>query len=266
MTECTSSVEPGVKMAFELTHKQGAGLITQHPTWREEAERDFRFKKYIKQHYDSWVDFALEQDHGDDIKPILVTGVHLTREFAMFAYTDNRTRMQCEFSAEVPTIASASVSVWGSWNTQGLVHSNCGPHYLPTQENQRPSEQNLIEQRPSEQSPSQQSPSQQSLSQQNPNEGPASRSQIPDGYDQCVFISYYKYHKPLGLVPRVVKAGAGPHQLPPRDPRNDGSTSNSDGDSVEADYPETGSPPSVIHNVPVVSPEKYLHYHCSRTR
>ena len=255
-------------MAFELTHKQGAGLITQHPTWREEAERDSRFKKYIKQHYDSWVDFAIEQDHGDDIKPILVTGVHLTREFAMFAYTDNRTRMQCEFSAEVPTVASVSVSVWGSWNTQGLVHSNCGPHYLPTQGNQHPSQQNLIEQGPREQSSNQRG-----LSQQSPNESPASRSQIPDGYDQCVFISYYKYHKPLGLIPRVIKAGAGPHQLPPRDPRDDdagrvvtGETSDSDEDSVEADYPETGSPPSVIHNVPVVSPEKCLHYRCSPTR
>ena len=259
-------------MAFELTHKQGASLITRHPTWREEAERDVRFKKYIAQHYDSWVEFALEQEHGDDIKPILVTGVHLTREFAMFAYTDNRTRMRCEFSAEVPTVASVSLSIWGSWNTQGLVHSNCGPRYLPTQGNQSPSQQNLIEQGPREQSPNQQSLNE-SLSQQSPDESLASRSQIPDGYNQCVFVRYYRYHKTLGLIPKVIKAGAGPHQLPPRGPRGDdargivtGETSNSDGDSTEADYSETDSPPSVIHNVPVVSPGNYLHYHCSRTR
>ena len=221
--EYASTVEPGARISFELTSKQGAALVTKYPTYREHVERGRRFVNYIKQHYESWVEFALEQDHPEDVKPILVTGVHLTREFATVAYSDNKTRMECEFSAALPAVASTSVSVWGSWQTPGLVHTNCGPH--PTRRSHRSSR------------------------------SPAPESEIPDEYTQCVFIRYYTIRKKL-FVPTVIKAGAGPHQLPKgdRDPSEEGVLS-VDG-STEVDYPETGSPgdmfDEVIHNVPTV--------------
>jgi len=116
-------VEPGARVAFALAHKQGAVLITKHPTYREDIERERTFENYIKRHYASWVDFAREHGYGENIRPVLVTGVDLTREFVTVAYTDNHTCMECEFSAAIPAVASASVSVWDrgvlrDWYTQ----------------------------------------------------------------------------------------------------------------------------------------------------
>lgn len=190
---------------------------------------------YIKQYYETWVDFAREQDHPEDVRPILVTGVDLTQEFATVAYSDNQTRMQCEFSAALPGIASTSVSVWGSWETPGLVHTNCGPY--PTQRSRGPSE------------------------------SPASESEIPDEYTQCVFISYYMVRKRL-FFPVILKAGAGPYQIPKGNHGDDESDEeglqvSSVGDSIEANYPEAGSPgdafEEVIHNVPTVGPRHLPH-------
>jgi len=215
-------------MAFELTRKKGAALITKRPTHREDIERERTFKTYVKQHYDSWVDFARELGHGDNIRPILVTGVDLTREFATVAYSDNQTRMECEFSAAVPGIASTSVSVSGSWHTQGLVHTNCGPH--PTRRSRSSSE------------------------------SPALESEIPDGYNQCVFLRYYKIRRRV-FIPTALKAGAGPHQLPEGNHEDDNSDEEglqvfSDDDPMEDDDPGTGSPgdatDEVVHNVPSV--------------
>jgi len=212
-------VEPGARIAFELTSKQGATLITKYPTYREDIERDRRFVNYIKQHYESWVDFAREQDYPEDVRPILVTGVDLTREFATVAYSDNRTRMECEFSATLPAVASASASVWGSWHTRGLVYTNCGPD--PTRRRHRLSESSAPE------------------------------SEIPDEYTQCVFIRYYTIRKRL-FFPTVIKAGAGPHELPKGGSGDDdlgeeGLQVLSVDDSTEVDVFD-----EVIHNVPTV--------------
>lgn len=233
LTEQSSPVEPGARIAFALTHRQGAVLITQRPTYREDIEKRGNFAKYIRQHYDSWVDFARERGYGEKIKPILVTGVHLTQEFAAAAYSNSRTRMECDFSVEVPAVASGSVSLWGSWSNPGLVHTKCGPPPSRTRGSI---------------------------------EGPTLESEIPDDYDQCVFIRYYTIRKRF-LIPTVLEAGAGPHQLPEGSSENDNASEeillvSSEDDFTEGDYSETGSPTGasdeVIHNVPLVSLE-----HCS---
>jgi len=176
LTEHSSAVEPGARMAFELTRKQGAALITKYPTYREDIERERTFENYIKQHYDSWVDFAREHGHGENVRPVLVTGVDLTKEFATVVYSDNQTPMECEFSVGVPAVASGSVSVWGSWRTQGLVHTNCGPYPFPTRPTRRGGSSS---------------------------ESSAFESMIPDGYDQCVFIRYYTIRKRI-FTPTLV--------------------------------------------------------------
>ena len=218
-------------MSFELTSKQGAILVTNHSTCREDAERDRNFIIYTKKHYRSWVVFARDQGHGEDIKPILVTGVDLTKEFATFAYSDNRTRRGCEFSVAVPAIGSASLSAWGSWHASGLVHTNCGPTHDHTRTIrearaiQGSDETTVLE----------------------------SQSMIPSDHNQCVFICYHKFFTILSF-PLVLKAQAGPHQLPVGDFEKDdpqaamAEISNSDDDLAEIDS-------DVIHNVPLVSPE-----------
>lgn len=228
-------MEPGARIAFELTSKQGAALITNRSTYREDIEKERRFVNYIKRHYKSWVDFARESDHGENIRPVLVTGVDLTREFATIAYSDNQTHMECEFSAGVPAVASTSASVWGSWRTQGLVHTNCGPHPSRIRRSQNLTESSSLE------------------------------SEIPDEYNHCVFVRYYTIRR-WGFIPRVLKAGAGPHQLPEESPEDDTvgevavaiSDSDSDDDSTGVDYPEIS--PGVTHNVPLVGPELHRPY------
>jgi hypothetical protein len=237
LIERTSTVEPGAGIAFELTRNQGAALLTKHPTYREDVEKELTFEDYIKKHYQSWVDFSRERGYGKDIRPILVTGVDLTRDFATVAYSDNRSRMQCNFSAAVPAVASASASVWGSWRTEGLVHTNCGPYPIRiTERARRLSESSALE------------------------------SAIPDEYNQCVFIRYYTIRRRM-FIPMVIKAGAGPHQLPKPDPGGDNTGEEglqplSDDDSTEDDYLETESSTNAfgeaIHNVPLVRPEFYL--------
>jgi hypothetical protein len=231
LIEQVSAVEPGAGIAFEFTRNQGAVLITKDSTYREDIERELTFKNHIKKHYDSWVDFARDQGHGEDIRPVLVTGVDLTREFATAAYSDNRARMECKISAAVPAVGSASASVWGSWRAEGLVHTNCGPHLVPIAQGDRRS-----------------------------SEGSAGETAIPDECNQCVFIRYYTIRRWL-FIPTVIKAGAGPHQLPKSDPRGDeeGLQPSFDDDSAEVDYSETRSRTNafdeVIHNVPSVGPE-----------
>ena len=221
-------MESGARVAFELTSKQGAALITKNLTRREDIERARRFVTYTKKHYESWVDFAREYDHPEDVRPILVTGVDLTQEFATVAYSDNQTHMECEFSAALPGAGSASVSLWGSWQTTGLVHTNCGPH--PPWESSN-------------------------LSESSAPEPPEPETQ--EEYTQCVFIRYYTIRKRL-WIPIVLKAGVGPHQLPEGDHDDDNSGEEglqvfSVGDPTELDYAETGSPrdalDEVIHNV-----------------
>jgi len=87
------TLEPGVGIPFGLTEKQGAALITKYRTHREDVELEPVFKAYVKRHYGSWVAFAHEAGHGDDIRPVLVTGVDVTRDSAMMAYSNNGVRL-----------------------------------------------------------------------------------------------------------------------------------------------------------------------------
>ena len=182
-------LEPGVSISFEHTEKEGAALVTKYPTYRGDAQRESTFKAYTKRHYDSWVTFARAAGHGDDIKPALVTGVDMTRDFAMMAYSNNGASMRSEFTTSVPMVASASASVWGTWRTEGLVHTNCGPQLCCP-----PSPTRTTDPTPSRHSDAE---------------------TIPDEYNQCVFVRYYTMRKRALIFPTVIRAAAGPHDLGP---------------------------------------------------
>ena len=214
-------MEPGAKLAFELNRQQGAALVTKHATYREDIEKRLRFEKYTKRHYDSWVDFAHEHGHDSNPKPVLVTGVDLTQDFAMVAYSHNSLRLECEFSAVIPSIASASLSLWGTWRTsEGIVHTNCGPR----------------------------SPAIETTTFSDSGNHDAPGSTIPSECNQCVFIRYYTIRK-RGLIPKLIRAGAGPHNLGGYGPGNDPPDSaRLQGSSSE----NNGGTDVVIHNLPPV--------------
>jgi len=180
----SSMLEPGSSISFQLTGDQGAALLTKHPTYREDAELGRAFEVYTKEHYDSWVAFARKRGHPDGIKPVLVTGVDMTRDFAMMSYSNDGDDLMAEFKTSSPEAPSP----WGVWRTPGVVHTNCGP-----QSCHRPAFAQTVDATSS---------------------GSGHTETISGEYNQCVFIRYYTVRKRLG-IPRVIKAAAGPHDLGP---------------------------------------------------
>ena len=246
-------LEPGFNVSFQLSEKQGAALVTKYPTYREDIQREQIFEEYTKRHYDSWVAFSREAGHGNDIKPVLVTGVDMTRDFAMMSYSNNGVRLKSEFTASIPGVASASVSAWGTWRTEGLVHTNCGPQLC-----RPPSSTQATD----------------STSSDN------SRTEVVlDEYNQCVFVRYYTVRKRPLLVPKVIRASAGPHDLGPGDrddeesPLEVKSGSDSGSDITSSLFDDDGNddrgsatsidsePGVVIHNTTAVRLLPHIFYH-----
>ena len=245
---CPSLLEPGSGISFQLTGDQGAALLTTHLTYSEDIQRRGTFEEYVKEHYDSWVAFARVRGHGNDVQPVLVTGVDMTRGFAMMSYSNDGDDLTAEFTMSAPGVASP----WGTWRTPGSVYTNCGPQprRLPTVT------QSVIP-------------------------GPSDSSHPEtdsDAYRQCVFVRYYTVRKRMG-IPRVIKAAAGPHDLGPGN-RDDGGSpletqckSDSGSDTVPSPFDNEGDddsnsvttidsePDIVIHNTTVVGSRWPLSIH-----
>ena len=247
---CFRMLEPSYSISFRLAEDdQGAVLITKYPTYQEDVELIGNFEKYTKVHYDSWVAFARKAGHGDDVKPILVTGVDMTRDFAMMTCPNDSEQRTFRFTTSAP----GAGSVWGTWHSKVPIYTNSGPH------------------------PSCAPPPTQTM---NPISTGIPHADIASNeYDQCVFIRYYTVRKRLG-IPRVVRAAAGPHDLGPGGYSDEGSLleespdSGLDSDIVSGifDVEESGSSgassdsgsDAPIHNTtPVRSSPSPCTYFCS---
>lgn len=237
-------LEPGASFSFELTGNRGAALVTKYPTYREDSLLESAFEKYTKRHYESWVAFARHKQYGNDVQPVLISGLDMTRDFAMVAYSHEGASLESDLTIAVPMLASASASIWGTWHTRSSPHTNCGPQICSP-----PPPERVID-----------LPSQS-----------ADTWQIPNEFNQCVFIRYYtmRSRKRLGLFPKVIRAGAGPHDLGSGDNRggtfpellsqsDDEPTTSGDEDlRGEWDYAadDTGSESDVVvRNTPYVCP------------
>ena len=123
---------PAEPFSFELTGDRGAALVTRHPAHRKDFPLALKsgFQKYIKHHYQSWVEFARDKGYGGDIQPILVTGFDVTRDFAMVAYSNE----DCSLAPKSTTkgmFASAPHSFRGKWRFGHLPHATDGPNSPP---------------------------------------------------------------------------------------------------------------------------------------
>jgi len=183
---CSSLLKPGSSISFQLTGGQGAALLTKHQTYREDIQRELTFEEYAKEHYDSWVAFARERGHGNDIKPVLVTGVDRTNDFAMMSYSNDGGDLTTEFTISAPGVTSP----WGTWRTTGVVYTNCGPQLCRPPSPTRTADAT--------------SPSD------------SYTGVVSDEYSQCTFVRYYTVRRRLG-IPRIIKAAAGPRDLDPGD-------------------------------------------------
>jgi len=183
---CSRMLEYSSSISFQLARGQGAALVTRHQTYGEDIQRAGNFEKYTKNHYASWVMFARENGYGNDINPVLVTGIDRTKDFATMSYSNNDYDTTSEFTTSPPGIASSFP--WGTWHTTGSVHTNCGPQLRSP-----PSSAQAMDSTPSDNNRTE---------------------TVSDEYNQCVFVRYYTVRKRLG-IPRVIKAAAGPRDLGP---------------------------------------------------
>ena len=184
-------------------------ISPRRPFEKPELGLERVFEEYTKCHYDSWVAFAREVGHGNDVRPVLVTCVDMTRDFAMMAYSNSGVSMSSEFTTSIPMIASASASAWGMWRTEGLVHTNCGP-----QSCRPPSPTHTTDLTPS---------------------GNNDAGTMPGEYNHCVFVRYYTMRKRALVFPAVIKAAAGPHDL------GSGGRDDEELPEVEAQYNDSDS-------------------------
>ena len=113
------------RISLRLVGERGVALVTKYQTRREDVQRTGTFENYVKRHYNSWVTFARETGHGNDINPVLITGVDMTRDFAMMSCSNEDEGLRCEFTTSA--LDGASALIWGTWQTTGPVHTNCGP-------------------------------------------------------------------------------------------------------------------------------------------
>ena len=244
---CSRMLEPGTSISLQLTGDQGAALLTKHSTYSEDVQRGGKFEVYAKEHYDSWVAFARECGHPTDVRPVLVTGVDLTRDFAMVSYSNDADDLMAEFTISAPGVTSP----WGTWRKPGAVYTNCGP------QPRRPPSPSLIQIVDLEPS------------------GSSNAETGSDVYRQCVFVRYYTVRKRLG-IPRVIKAAAGPHDLGPGSRDNQGSalearcSSDSSSDTVLSPFDDDGDDDrssvtsidsesdTVIHNTTAVRSSPFL--------
>ena len=171
--------------------------MTKHKTYREYTEKRGTFERYTKEHYRSWVAFVRKVGYGN-VEPVLVFGVDTTKRFSMAAYSKESSSLEGAVAFSVPIFGSASVSTWGTWSGTGKIHVNRGPRkaILPS----------------------------------------TTAGAIPGDHNQCVFVRYYSMRSRAGIIPRVIRAGAGPHDL-------------GSGENRDSTFPELTTQPDRAHDV-----------------
>ena len=142
--------------SLKLAGKRGAALVTRYPTYIEDAKFKDKFREYANRHYGSWAEFAYEAGHGRHIRPFLVYGIDMTKDFAMTAYSKGSASLETDFVIDLPVVA-ASASIRATQSASHSVHAHQWPIEWSEQAMNIPSEQ----------------------------------MEPPDGFDYCVFIRYY---------------------------------------------------------------------------
>jgi len=174
---------------FELTGNRGAALVTRHETCPEDTPLETAFETYAKRHYKSWVKFARCKGYGNDIHPVLVSGFDMTRDFSMVVYSNEDDALISNDTVAIPMFASTPPPFLGTWRSGCPVYTNEGPQ--------------------------QYNPPSHGRGTHTPSSQLRGMGSVPNESNQCVFIRYYtmRRRKWLPMFPKVIRAGAGPHDL-----------------------------------------------------
>ncbi|KAF8521310.1 hypothetical protein JB92DRAFT_1817718 [Gautieria morchelliformis] len=197
-------IDAGTTFNFKTSSTKGAILMTKYQTFCEDAERWGRFEDYMRQHYQSWHDHANKLGHRVKLEDILfITGHDMTRDFDMVAFSSDSKEAGIKFSAGIPGVGSATTAAWGTWDSSISVSRNFGP-----QPRDPPGDLQLLTY----------------------NTHPM--DSFPK-YNQCVFLRGYRIKRRARIVPRVIRAAAGPHDL--------GSGHRSDKEDLQAEWNSSSS-------------------------
>jgi hypothetical protein len=135
-------------------------------------------------YYRLWYNFAREQEDIKLSDLILVTGCDMSRQWATATYFRHIREMSATLGAQVAPIVEARFSLSAGWRTTQAVNTRRGPP--------RPG-----------------------------NEGAQIDSEMLVN-NQCIFLrGYYVKERPLGIGPKIIKAGAGYHDPGKYDPEED---------------------------------------------
>lgn len=88
----------GAKLSRELTWNRGAALGTEYLTYREDSLLESASERYTMRHYESWVALARHKDYGNDVQPVLISGVDMTRDLAIVAYSYEETSLESDMT------------------------------------------------------------------------------------------------------------------------------------------------------------------------
>jgi hypothetical protein len=192
------------------------------------------FEEYTKRHYDSWVALGLHKGYSEDVRPVLVTGFDVTRDFEMVAYSDEDTTVRADVVTDDSGVA-VSHSV-----TQ---RTRSSPHIQKGLWGQAPLPRNRVAEFPSKS---------------------MNDADIPEDFNRCVFVRYHTMQKSPERARRMSQAGQGPRDLgadedgPLVVPDSPGQLDDEIGEDGEEDLDKYGSDNEdydlgcVVHNAPSV--------------
>jgi hypothetical protein len=185
-------LNPGVTLSFNARSEAGALLMTKHQTFSEDMKLHRTFKRQFLKHYRAWVAFAQDQGHDVELEDlILVTGLDVTKDFAMLAFANDSGDFDINFQVGASQYATGSVGAWGSWRVANSAHENWGP-----QETAPPGTIRAA-----------------SALRTITSAGESSNAIPNDEYRQCVFIRGYRIRRRFGVWPQVQNAAADPQDL-----------------------------------------------------
>jgi hypothetical protein len=170
--------------------------MTRYHARREDITNVSTFDQYITDHYDSWVKLARNQGCASGVKLIFVSGFDVTKDFAMATYSHNDASLQFDLSISAPTVAAASAHFYKVDSTSPYTYTNRGPQRIP------PLSTRILSWL----------------------WGLITARDDSDEFNQCVFVRcsrmtkrsvFLRGARKLVGIPKVMKAGARPHNLGP---------------------------------------------------
>ncbi|KAI0633161.1 WD40-repeat-containing domain protein [Trametes polyzona] len=197
----SGTVSLGASLKFDCRENKGAFLLLERPAIAVLLPAKEHIARYMRDNFDHWLEFA-NTENGLMLRPeqiYFVYGTVKTSKWATGAFQGNCRNKEGSVQAQCMNVGNFDLSISISTEEYTRMEYNYGPTGTVP-----PVTEAFLEGHSSE----------------------AGRLTCPDATtptpkcDQCVFFNYFKAKRRFMLGPRYMEAAAGPHELPPDDPRS----------------------------------------------